>query len=113
MPDHPPSNPAAPPHPPPAALALYTKVLAAESLREAGHSLVSSMVVDFGFSHASIGLHEGGRTRLLAGSSGSEAVPGAAASQHEVAAAEHDTSERGTDVREELEAILELLKSPV
>ena len=86
MPDHPPSNPAAPPHPPPAALALYAKVLAAESLREAGHSLVSSMVVDFGFSHASIGLHEGGRTRLLAGSSGSEAVPGAAASQQVIGA---------------------------
>ena len=73
----PPSLPAAP-----AIVALYAKVLAATSVLEAGHSLVTSLVVDFGYTHASIGLHERGRTRLLAGSGGAESTPGAALAQH-------------------------------
>ncbi|MDP3085831.1 MAG: hypothetical protein Q8N44_19365, partial [Rubrivivax sp.] len=51
-----------------AALSLYARVLAAASLPAAAHQLVASLTTEFGYSHAAIGLHENGRTRLLASS---------------------------------------------
>jgi len=52
----------------PAALALYAKVLSATTLQSAAHALVAALANDFGFSRASIAVHENGRTRLLASS---------------------------------------------
>jgi hypothetical protein len=52
----------------PAALALYAKVLAATTLPAAAHALVAALASDFGYGRASIGLHDNGRTRLLASS---------------------------------------------
>jgi multidrug efflux pump subunit AcrA (membrane-fusion protein) len=52
--------------PAPAALALYAKVVSASTLDAAAHRLVSALTADAGFTRASIGLHEGGVTRLLA-----------------------------------------------
>ncbi len=52
----------------PAALALYARVLSATSLDAAAHRLVSALTADFGFTRASIGLHEYSVTRLLASS---------------------------------------------
>ena len=63
-----------PPAEPPAselarsALVLYARMLAAKSLPAAAHGLVAALASDFGFARASIGLHEHGRTRLLASS---------------------------------------------
>jgi len=51
------------------ALALYAKVLAATTLPAAAHGLVTALAADFGYARASIGLHDRGRTRLLASSS--------------------------------------------
>ena len=50
------------------ALALYAQVLAGKTLSAAAHSLVAALAADFGYSRASIGLHDHGRTRLLASS---------------------------------------------
>ncbi len=50
------------------ALVLYARVLTARSLPAAAHGLVAALASDFGFARASIGLHEHGRTRLLASS---------------------------------------------
>ena len=50
------------------ALVLYAKVLGATSLIGAAHRLVGALVDDFGYDRASIGLHENGRTVLLASS---------------------------------------------
>ncbi len=54
--------------PPTAALALYAKVLAATTLPAAAHGLVAALTTLLGVERASIGLHEHGRTRLLASS---------------------------------------------
>ena len=51
------------------ALALYAKVLGATTLAAAAHGLVAALASDFGYGRASIGLHDRGRTRLLASSS--------------------------------------------
>ncbi len=51
-----------------AALALYAKVMASSSFQSAAHRLVAALATDFGFDRASIGIHEQGRTRLLASS---------------------------------------------
>lgn len=58
------------PAPAPAAgtLDLYARVLAARSLEAAAHALVTALASNFGFSRATIGLHDDGRTRLLASS---------------------------------------------
>ena len=49
-----------------AALALYATVLSAQSLDAAAHALVAALVARHGLRCASIGLHQDGRTRLLA-----------------------------------------------
>jgi multidrug resistance efflux pump len=49
-----------------AALALLAKVLGASTLEAAAHHLVANLAHDFQLDAASIGLHEDGRTRLLA-----------------------------------------------
>ncbi|MDH5539077.1 MAG: HlyD family efflux transporter periplasmic adaptor subunit [Rhizobacter sp.] len=54
--------------PAPAAFALYAKVLSATTLAGAAHGLVAMLAADFGFARATLGLHEEGRTRLLASS---------------------------------------------
>ena len=51
-----------------AALVLYARVLAATSLPAAAHSLVAALADEPGCTRASIGLHDKGRTRLLASS---------------------------------------------
>ena len=50
------------------ALALYAQVLAARSLEAAAHALVAALAANGGFTRAALGLHENGRTRLLASS---------------------------------------------
>ena len=52
-----------------AALALYAGVLSASSLDAAAHRLVATVARSHGFDRVTIGLHRGGRTRLLASSS--------------------------------------------
>ena len=60
--------PAQLPVPMPVALSMYAKVLAAKSLAGAGHALVASLTADHGYSHAWIGLREGGTSSMLADS---------------------------------------------
>ena len=64
----PPADPLSAPDLAPAALALYARVLSAPTLQAAAHACVAALVADFGLARASIGLHEDGRTRLLASS---------------------------------------------
>lgn len=51
-----------------AALALYAKVLAATTLPAAAHGLAAALASDFDCGRVSIGLHDSGRTQLLASS---------------------------------------------
>ena len=50
------------------ALLLYARMLGASSLSAAAHDLMAALVPEFGCSRATIGLHQGGRTRVLASS---------------------------------------------
>ncbi|MDO9092802.1 MAG: efflux RND transporter periplasmic adaptor subunit [Rubrivivax sp.] len=59
---------AAPPHDAAAALQLYAQVLAAAGLADAAHRLVARLALDRHLSRATLGLHQAGRTSLLASS---------------------------------------------
>ncbi len=79
-----------------ATLALYAKVLGAKSFMAASHRLVNALAGDFGFARASIGLHEHGRTRLLASSSLDQSNPQAELAQRILGALDEAIEQRAT-----------------
>ncbi len=79
------------------ALVLYARVLTARSLPAAAHGLVAALASDFGVARASIGLHEQGRTRLLASSAVDLSNPQAELPQHLLGAMD-EAIEQGTSL---------------